>query len=106
MEVNLKKGTNYAQINIPTLFSLSVLAPGAKEGRSVNVRPTRESTSGDDSQPRTKYKASRFNEDGRAMFTEVLPGSYWVRSENFKTAKVEVPCGEVSLEPDKQKRDR
>ena len=106
MEVNLKKGTNYAQINIPTLFSLSVLASGAKEGRSVSVRPTRESTSGDDSQPRTRYKQSRFNQDGRAMFTEVLPGSYWVQSENFKTAKVEVPCGEVSLEPDKQKRDR
>jgi hypothetical protein len=106
LDVTLKEGRNYAQIHIPTFFSLSVLAPGTRKGREVTVRPTRENTSGDDSQPRTSYRRASFDESGLATIDEILPGSYRVQADGFQEAKVEVPCGEVNLEPAKAKKDR
>ena len=105
LDLTLEKGANYAQIHIPTLFSLSVLAPGIREGLAVTVRPTRENSSGDDSQPRTRYKRARFNESGQATLNEILPGSYRVQADGFQEARVEVPCGEVKLEPAEPKKD-
>jgi hypothetical protein len=105
LDVTLEKGANYAQIHIPTLFSLSVRAPGTRKGRTVTVRPTRENTSGDDSQPRTSYKRASFDESGLATIDEILPGSYRVQADGFQEARVEVPCGEVKLEPAKPKKD-
>ena len=71
----------------------------------MTVRPTRENSSGDDSQPRTRYKRARFNESGQATLNEILPGSYRVQADGFQEARVEVPCGEVKLEPAEPKKD-
>lgn len=101
LPVTLKAGENRAQIAIPTLYSIAIYAPGAKEGTNASAYPDRgkHRTVGPDSELLHTHSVP-LDSGGRATLEDVYPGNYSILVKNFKRQVIQVPGGEVIMEPD------